>query len=320
VTPPDLDVQGVRKQYGAVAAVRDASLALTAGEVLTLLGPSGCGKSTLLRVIAGLERPDAGRVLMRDVDVTREPPERRNLSLVFQDYALFPHLNVLGNVTYGLRARGASRRDAEQVARDALNLVGLTEFGSRRVHELSGGQQQRVALARALAPRPRLLLLDEPLSNLDERLRANLQLELRDLFTRLGMTVLLVTHDQREALALSDRIALMREGRVVQIGATREVYARPATAWAAQFLGHRNVVPHPRGRLLIPEDAIVLGEGSACPVLGVHPTDRGARVTVAHPLGALTLSLSAREARLVTDDLRLRVREDACHVLPDDLT
>ncbi|WP_102125243.1 ABC transporter ATP-binding protein [Deinococcus planocerae] len=318
--PPALALHHLSKRFGQTVAVDDLSLTVGVGETVALLGPSGCGKSTALRCVAGLERPDAGRVEVGGRDVTNLPPEARHVGLVFQDYALFPHLTVLGNVAYGPRMRGAGRAEAEGRAREALALVGLEDLAGRRITELSGGQAQRVALARAVATGSPLLLLDEPLSNLDEQLRARLRSDLRDLFRRLRAGVLLVTHDQREALAVADRVAVMRAGRLVQVGAAPEVFARPATAWVAAFLGHANVLPCGNGAArLTPGDAVRLGEGDPLPVTARRQTDTGSEVTVAHPLGPLTLHLSAREAGGVEGDrLRLRVDEGRVLTLPDD--
>jgi len=315
-----LEVNHTSKRYADLSAVQDVSLSLSAGETLALLGPSGCGKSTLLRLIAGLERPDSGRVFLSGTDVTDWPPERRKLGMVFQDYALFPHLDVLGNVMYGPRRRNDRPQEAQGKARTALAQVGLEAFAGRRVHELSGGQQQRVALARALASAPELLLLDEPLSNLDEQLRATLRRELRVLFTRTGAGVLLVTHDQREALALADRVALMRAGRVVQTGGASEVFARPVSAWAAAFLGERNLYLQPGGDvLLVPERAVTLGSGEAWTVLESVPGTNGTEVVLAHRLGPMKLTLSPREAGLLDGEtLRAEVELNECPLLPDD--
>ncbi|MCD0158627.1 ABC transporter ATP-binding protein [Deinococcus sp. 6GRE01] len=241
--PPALSLRDIQKSFGAVQAVRGVSLDVAAGETVALLGPSGCGKSTVLRVVAGLERPDAGSVTVAGRDVTALPPEARHVGLVFQDYALFPHLSVLGNVAYGPRVRGAGRGAAEARAREALALVDLPGLEARRPAQLSGGQAQRVALARALATGSPLLLLDEPMSNLDERLRAELREGLRALFARVGAGVLLVTHDQREARSLAGRVAVMRAGALVQVGTTEEVFARPVSAWVAAFLGESNLLP-----------------------------------------------------------------------------
>jgi ABC-type Fe3+/spermidine/putrescine transport system ATPase subunit len=237
-TPPgSLDIARVTKRFGSVAAVDDVTLNVGAGEVVALLGPSGCGKTTTLRVVAGFESADTGSISIDGREVNHLPPYRRNVGVVFQDYALFPHMTVAQNVEYGLRQRGwpASRRE---MRRDQmLRLVQLDGYEHRKPGALSGGQQQRVALARALAIEPRLLLLDEPLSNLDAQLREALRTELRAILTEVGLTTLVVTHDQSEAMALADRIAVMRNGKIVQIGTPREVYSRPATRFVAEFIG-----------------------------------------------------------------------------------
>jgi len=236
-----LELRGLTKRFGAVTAVDNVSLTLGAGETVALLGPSGCGKSTLLRLVAGLERPDAGRLLLAGQDVTAVPPQRRDVGMVFQTYALFPHLDVAGNVAFGMVEDRVPAAERAARVTELLALVGLAGLGSRRVDRLSGGQQQRVALARALAPDPGMLLLDEPLSNLDEQLRQALKGELARLLGALGKRALYVTHDQSEAFALADRVALMRAGRIVQVGAGEELLERPVSGWAARFLGHENV-------------------------------------------------------------------------------
>jgi spermidine/putrescine transport system ATP-binding protein len=239
---PAIELRHVTKRFGAVPAVDNVSLAIRTGEFLTLLGPSGCGKTTLLRLIAGFELPDTGLVLLGGDDVTRVPPHRRNVNQVFQSYALFPHLNVRDNIAFGLRMqRVAPKEMAERVA-EAVALVSLAGCEDRMPHQLSGGQRQRVALARALAPRPAVLLLDEPLSALDAGLRQGMQLELKKLQRQLGTTFVFVTHDQEEALTMSDRIALINRGRVEQCGEVHEIYHRPATAFAAEFIGHANLL------------------------------------------------------------------------------
>jgi len=238
-----LQLDGLTKRFGSVVAVDDVRLTLAENETVALLGPSGCGKSTLLRLVAGLERPDAGRLLLDGRDVTLTPPQRRDVGMVFQSYALFPHLDVAGNVGFGLVEGGVPGRQREQRVAELLELVGLAGLGDRRVDRLSGGQQQRVALARALAPDPDLLLLDEPLSNLDEQLRQALKGELAQLLGVLGKRAFYVTHDQAEAFALADRVALMRAGRIVQVGPSEELLERPVSGWAARFLGHENVYP-----------------------------------------------------------------------------
>lgn len=236
-----LELQGLSKRFGAVTAVDDVWLTLAEGETVALLGPSGCGKSTLLRLVAGLERPDAGRLLLGGADVTTVPPQKRDVGMVFQAFALFPHLNVASNVAFGLVEAGVLAPQRAARVEELLSMVGLQGLGERRVDRLSGGQQQRVALARALAPNPGMLLLDEPLSNLDEQLRQALKVELARLLGALGKRALYVTHDQAEAFALAHRVALMRAGRIVQLGAPEELLERPASGWAARFLGHENV-------------------------------------------------------------------------------
>ncbi len=320
VPPPALTTHHLAKSFGSTRAVQDVSLTVQAGATLALLGPSGCGKSTVLRMVAGLERPDTGRVEVGGRDVTALPPEARHIGLVFQDYALFPHLSVLDNVAYGPRMRGAARAEAHGRAQEALALVNLPELAARKPAQLSGGQAQRVALARALATNSPLLLLDEPLSNLDERLRAELRNDLRELFRRVGAGVLLVTHDQREALALAGQVAVMRAGQLVQTGAAREVFDQPATAWVAAFLGWANVLAREGGQaLLVPEDAVRLGQGDIFTLTSRHATEAGETVTVAHPLGPLTLNLSVREVGMIEGQtLRLAVAEARVREVVDD--
>jgi thiamine transport system ATP-binding protein len=228
-------------RFDGKAALEGASLDVRGGEVVTILGPSGSGKTTLLRVVAGLQVPDAGRVVLDGADLARVPPHRRGIGLVFQDHALFPHRDVLGNVAFGLRMRGDSPQQVARRSSEVLALVGLTGFERRSVGSLSGGEQQRVALARALAPEPRVLLLDEPLGSLDRRLRDRLLDDLRTLFDGLDVTAIYVTHDRTEAFALGDRVAVMRTGRIVQVATPDELWAQPVDADTARFLGLGNV-------------------------------------------------------------------------------
>ncbi|WP_426957798.1 ABC transporter ATP-binding protein [Muricoccus radiodurans] len=237
-----LSLQGVTKRYGDFVAVRDASLEVESGQFLTLLGPSGSGKTTILMVIAGFVEPSAGRVLLDGRDITALPPERRNFGMVFQGYALFPHMSVAENVAFPLRVRRMGRAERDAKVRAALDLVQLDRFADRKPAQLSGGQQQRVALARALVFDPALLLLDEPLSALDKKLRAELQEELKALHRRVGRTFINVTHDQEEALSLSDRIAILNHGRLIQMGTPESLYERPATRFVADFLGKSNFI------------------------------------------------------------------------------
>jgi spermidine/putrescine ABC transporter ATP-binding subunit len=238
--PAALALRRIRKLYGPVTAVDEVSLDVAPGEFVSLLGPSGCGKSTILRIVAGLVEPDGGQVLLGGEDVTRVPVHRRNVGLVFQSYALFPHMTVFDNVAFGLRRRGVAEAEVRRRVGHLLDLVRLGELGARHPRELSGGQQQRVALARALVTEPRVLLLDEPLSNLDALLRDEMRVELKRLQERLGATMIFVTHDQAEALTLSDRVVVLDRGRVEQVGPPEEVYRRPATPFVARFLGRAN--------------------------------------------------------------------------------
>ncbi|HKY95495.1 MAG TPA: ABC transporter ATP-binding protein [Kiloniellales bacterium] len=242
-----VEIGGLRKTFaGGVVAVQDVTLAVREGEFITLLGPSGCGKTTILRLIAGFERPDRGRIALAGTDVTDLPPYRRQVNMVFQDYALFPHMTVAQNVGYGLRVSGVPREEIGLSVEAALASVSLSDKAQRRPHELSGGQRQRVALARALVRKPKVLLLDEPLSALDANLRAAMQVELKHLHERLGLTFIMVTHDQTEALVMSDRVVVMRAGRIEQDGRPAELYDRPRTLYVAQFLGTSNLL---RGRV-----------------------------------------------------------------------
>jgi len=236
-------IENISKLYGNAVAVDRVSLDIAAGELFFLLGPSGCGKTTLLRMLAGFVVPDGGEIFFGTERITQLPPRSRDSGLVFQTYALWPHLTVADNVAYGLRVRGIGRGEIADRVAQVLKMVRLTGFEQRRPNQLSGGQQQRVALARALVVEPRVLLLDEPLSNLDARLRDEMREEIRRLHDETRLTMVYVTHDQKEALALADRIAVMERGQLVQVGAPREVYDRPATRFVANFLGDSNFVP-----------------------------------------------------------------------------
>jgi putative spermidine/putrescine transport system ATP-binding protein len=236
-----IEFRGVARIYGEVRAVDDVSFAVEPGEFFAMLGPSGSGKTTCLRLVAGFDTPDRGQVLLDGADVSAVPPYERNVNTVFQDYALFPHMTVLENVAYGPRVRGVAKPDRQARARDMLELVQLGAQGGRRPAQLSGGQRQRVALARALINRPKVLLLDEPLGALDLKLREEMQIELKSLQKKLGITFVYVTHDQGEALSMADRVAVFSQGRIEQLAAPRELYLRPATAFVARFVGSANV-------------------------------------------------------------------------------
>jgi len=262
----DVELRGVVKRYGSAAALDGLSLAVSAGEFFTLLGPSGCGKTTALRSVAGFVTPDAGEVLIKGRSVTGVPPHRRQVGMVFQHYALFPHRTVAQNIAFGLRMQGLGRAEIAPRVEEALALVQLPGLGGRYPRQLSGGEQQRVALARAVVIRPAVLLLDEPLGALDKKLRERMQVELKRLQREIRITTVYVTHDQEEALTMSDRIAVMRGGRIEQIGAPLEVYERPQSAFVADFIGTTNLL---RGRLLDTDGALATVE---C---------RGARLRVA---------------------------------------
>jgi ABC-type Fe3+/spermidine/putrescine transport system ATPase subunit len=266
----DVEFRTVSKSYDDVLAVDGVDLAVRHGEFLCLLGPSGCGKTTTLRLIAGFERPDAGEILIGGSDVRRLPPYKRDVNTVFQSYALFPHLSVLENVAYGLKQRKLGRASRRKRARELLELVRLPEVADRKPRQLSGGQQQRVALARALANGPRVLLLDEPLGALDLKLRKEMQVFLKRLQQELGVTFVHVTHDQEEALALSDRVAVMNRGRIEQLGSPLEVYDAPVTRFVADFIGETNFVRRDGSilalrpeRLELSKDGNGTGEGLA---------------------------------------------------------
>jgi spermidine/putrescine transport system ATP-binding protein len=241
-TPAEIRLVDLGKQFGGVVAVDDVSLEVAPGEFFSLLGPSGCGKTTTLRMIGGFELPTTGRILLRDRDVTMDPPDKRPVNMVFQHYALFPHLDVGDNVGFGLKRKKVDRAEIARRVADALALVHLEGYERRKPSQLSGGQQQRVALARALVNRPQVLLLDEPLGALDLKLRRQLQLELKRIQAEVGITFVYVTHDQEEALTMSDRIAVMQAGRVEQLGTPEELYERPASRFVADFIGTTNLV------------------------------------------------------------------------------
>jgi ABC-type Fe3+/spermidine/putrescine transport system ATPase subunit len=240
---PFLTIQNLCKVYGGVTAADITRLEARRGQLLTLLGPSGCGKTTTLRCIAGLVEPDAGGILVDGRDITRLPTHKRNLGMVFQNYAIFPHMTVFENVAYGLRSRGLSKGSIRDRVAEALNLVELTGYEARYRHQLSGGQQQRVALARAVVYHPDVLLLDEPFSNLDAKLRKSMRLEVRKLQQRLALTTVFVTHDQQEALSLSDVVAVMNRGKLEQVGTPADVYQRPTSEFVADFIGSTNLIP-----------------------------------------------------------------------------
>jgi putative spermidine/putrescine transport system ATP-binding protein len=258
----DVRLIGVRKTYGDVVAVDRVDLEIETGEFFTLLGPSGSGKTTTLRLIAGFERPDEGSIELHGADVTGRAPYERDVNTVFQDYALFPHMSVAENVGYGLRVKRIGRRERREGVQEALQMVRLPDVGARKPVQLSGGQRQRIALARSLVNRPRVLLLDEPLGALDLKLRQEMQIELKRIQQEVGLTFVYVTHDQEEALTMSDRLAVFNDGRIEQIGAPAEVYERPSTEFVAGFVGVSNVLEREGRRFTVrPEKIRMLEEG-----------------------------------------------------------
>ena len=289
--------EGIRKTYGDVVAVADVDLSVADGEFFTLLGPSGSGKTTTLRVIAGFERPDTGRVTLGGADITQQPPYARDVNTVFQDYALFPHMTVAENVGYGLKVKGVARRERAAEVAEVLKMVRLEGYGDRKPVQLSGGQRQRVALARSIVNQPKVLLLDEPLGALDLMLRQEMQVFLKALQRDLGMTFLYVTHDQEEALTMSDHVAVFNEGRIEQVGTPSDVYARPATEFVAGFVGTSNILERGGRRLSVRPERIELnGHGEPATVADVVfvgaftrivvDTDAGERLTIVRQDGA----------------------------------
>jgi putative spermidine/putrescine transport system ATP-binding protein len=293
-------LSGLTKRYGQVVAVDGIDLDIREGELLTLLGPSGSGKTTTLRMVAGFELPTEGSIHLGGVDVTARPPFERDVNTVFQDYALFPHMSVAENVGYGLRVRKVPRAERRERVAAALAQVRLERFGGRRPSELSGGQRQRVALARALVNRPRVLLLDEPLGALDRQLRQEMQVELKAIQAEVGITFVVVTHDQEEALTMSDRIAVLRDGRIEQVGAPAEVYERPANPFVAGFIGTSNVLAGEAAAELVgeagtftvrPEKIHLLDAGAAVPSGHCRAAGTVRDVAYAGPVTRLTVRL-----------------------------
>jgi putative spermidine/putrescine transport system ATP-binding protein len=291
----DITLVDLAKRYGEVHAVDGVTLDVERGEFFTMLGPSGSGKTTTLRLIAGFELPDAGRVELAGADVTAVPPYARDVNTVFQDYALFPHMTVAENIAYGLRVKGVGKAERRTRAGEALEMVRLPDVGARKPAQLSGGQRQRVALARAIVNRPRVLLLDEPLGALDLKLRQEMQVELKRIQSEVGITFVYVTHDQEEALTMSDRLAVFDQGRIVQVGAPAEVYERPATEFVAGFVGTSNVLRRGDRRFTVRPEKVRLLPASANGADDGLVVERG-RVTDVSYVGPLTRFVVALDA------------------------
>ena len=303
---PVVEFRGVTKRFGDVVAASDIDLEVAAGEFLSFLGPSGCGKTTSLRMIAGFDQPTEGEVLLEGERVNEIPPYRRPVNMVFQQYALFPHLNVADNVAYGLKQRTPrpSRREIDSRVTETLELVRLPGYEGRRIWEMSGGQQQRVALARALINKPKVLLLDEPLAALDRKLRREMQIELQNLQRNVGITFILVTHDQEEALSMSDRVCIMRDGCIVQVGTPRALYDRPASRYVADFIGKSNFFEGAIETIEGPLTRISLDGGVSIEASDVSDFSAGDRVSVSIRPEQLTL---ARDQSHLPPDSAVRV-------------
>jgi putrescine transport system ATP-binding protein len=309
---PIVRIEGATKRFGAVVAVDNVDLEIARGELFALLGGSGCGKSTLLRLLAGLETPDSGRILIDGEDMTGVPPHRRPVNMMFQSYALFPHMDVATNVGYGLRRDGAPKSEIAARVAQALALVRLEELGARKPSQLSGGQRQRVALARALVKRPKILLLDEPLAALDRKLREGTRFELVRLQEQLGLTFIVVTHDQEEAMSMASRLAVMNAGRIVQTGAPHELYEQPASRFVADFIGIANILEIGPGQwLALRPEKIAL---HAAPADAAH-TMAGRIVDIAYEGGRSLYRVAVDEGRImiVSSANVLRTREGPFH-------
>jgi putative spermidine/putrescine transport system ATP-binding protein len=316
----EVQVEGIRKTYGDVVAVDTVDLSVGDGEFFTLLGPSGSGKTTTLRIIAGFEQPDSGRVTLGGDDITHDPPYSRDVNTVFQDYALFPHMTVADNVGYGLKVKGVARTMRKGQVEEVLRMVRLDGYGERKPVQLSGGQRQRVALARSIVNRPKVLLLDEPLGALDLKLRQEMQVFLKSLQRELGMTFLYVTHDQEEALTMSDHVAVFNEGKIEQVGSPNEVYEQPATEFVAGFVGTSNIVERGGKRYSVRPERIELnGSGEPAVVADVVFVGAFTRILVETDAGNRLTVIKQNDGSTVEPGTRVHVRwqdEDAYELTP----
>jgi iron(III) transport system ATP-binding protein len=315
--PPFLELNQLSKAFAGQPVLEEITLSMDEGEILALLGPSGSGKTTLLRLIAGFETPDGGSIEVGTEDVTRLPPERRNFGMVFQHYALFPHMTVAQNVAFGLKNRKTTSEESGRRVAEMLDLVDLTDFDNRRVQEISGGQQQRVALARALAPHPRILLLDEPLSNLDPDLRERTRRQLRQAIRRVGLTAVWVTHEQEEAFDVGDRVGLLQGGSLAQVGTPEDLYVRPSSRFVAAFVGRASIVEGEQradGQVQI-GDTRFRGQGVCWPVEAAEDLAPGARVEVVFRPEALSLGPPDRDGTLAGEVVERRFTGEATFYL-----
>ena len=310
--PVIVSIQGLAKSFGDVRAVAGVDLEIFEGEFITLLGPSGSGKTTVLRMIAGFEKPDSGKILLRGKDVSQLPPYDRDVNTVFQDYALFPHMDVISNIEYGLRVNGVEKDERRQRAMQALKQVRLEGYESRKPAQLSGGQRQRVALARALVNRPSVLLLDEPLGALDLKLREQMQIELKELQRAVGITFIFVTHDQEEALTMSDRIAVFNHGRIEQLGTPREIYDNPQSPFVSEFVGQTNKIEIEGKKINIRPEFISVSKSSVYGDRSVQGTLRDAifvgattRYLVDTTLGSTMISTDPKEPLVIGENVTL---------------
>jgi putative spermidine/putrescine transport system ATP-binding protein len=315
-----LTLSHVRKEFGSAVAVQSFNLDIEKGEFVAFLGPSGCGKTTVLRMIAGFEQPTDGQIMLEGQDITRIPTNRRNIGMVFQQYALFPNMTVTDNICFGMRVAGASRSDMDTRAREMLKIIGMQEFGGRYPSQLSGGQQQRVALARALAIRPQVLLLDEPLSALDAKIRTSLRQEIRAIQRQLGITTVFVTHDQEEALSIADRIVVMNKGNVEQVGSPQEIYNRPETQFVASFIGTLNVlnaeiVDRASGQVMLDGQSITTTDGLEHMDKTISLALRPESITLSNSAnGGNALAATVEEVYFLGSVVRIRTRLQNQHL------